>query len=539
MPNNYADLSFQLGLRKMAGLRGVAPAIRLIDSETNEEVYVVEKNKQIHLTGCEMAALEADCIQIRYKSTATGSYNIVKNYLPQTTYSVTDTLSGSDILATKIEGSPKMPRARYASEGGATYFIYNDGATPVAQEFDTQQGIGGSPFLRVAYASQDPININNYNFSRSITFRATGYFEITLDESQSALYRDTGTNIELSNPDQQSDYNTYKTTTRGPFTPVDHATQTNGSFFKRKIIVKCVENSDSLNSPPSVIPTGTQSFGSSLLETAITTTSNTRTINRVALNVKGTKYANSIKKYFIETDSLSTDTVEVTDKNITIDVGLPYKVLRNRIFNNTIFDGSGSFGDFARVEIVGGVTTTVDMRNSNFINCKFVNVTFGTKDFKQLILDGSRFFNCEFVNCKFYLCPQNIIFNNCYFNNFGNYSGLFFFNGSDGNVFIDCRMRNITQPFSFNNSYGKNNINNLFYKVYCYDSLNLTSRCSFVKVTGDDSTDPPGAFVGNIAISNYISRSIGDPIIIESSASLNLFCVNYFESSGSIRLGKE
>ena len=49
------------------------------------------------------------------------------------------------------------------------------------------------------------------------------------------------------------------------------------------------------------------------------------------------------------------------------------------------------------------------------INCKFKNITFGTKDFKQLILDGSKFFNCEFINCKFYIRPQNIIFNNCYF----------------------------------------------------------------------------------------------------------------------------
>jgi len=531
MPNNYADLSFQLGLRKMAGLRGVAPAIRWFDSSVSEEVYVVEKNKQIHLSGCEMTPLEADCIKIRYKSSATGSYNTVKNYYPQTSYTVTDTTDGGDILYTKIVGSPTMPRNRYGYE--TSYFTYKDGATTVAQEFDTQQGIGGANLLRNDYASQDPIGINNYNFSRSITFKETGYFEIILDEAQSALYKATSTNTILTNPDAQSNYNSYKTTTRGPWTPVDHSAHPNGSLFKRKIIIKCVENFDVLNS--TTIIASTDTITSSLLESAYTPNTS-RTINRVDLTIQGTNYTSSINKYFIETSSLSSQTMVTDDKNITINSGSTYKVLRNKIFNNTIFNGSG---DFVKVEVTAGVTTTVDMRNSTFINCKFKNITFGTKDFKQLILDGSKFFNCEFINCKFYIRPQNIIFNNCYFNNHGHLSGLFFFNGSDGNVFIDCRMRNITQPFYFDNSYSKNNINNLIYRVYCYDSINISNRCSFIKVINNDDGYTPGVFVGNIVLSNYVARSVGDPIVIESSASLNLFTMNYFESSGSVKLGSE
>ena len=533
MPNNYADLSFQLGLRKMAGLRGVAPAIRWFDSSVSEEVYVVEKNKQIHLSGCEMTPLEADCIKIRYKSTAGGSYNTVKNYYTQTSYTVTDTTEdttdGGDILYTKIVGSPTMPRNRYGYE--TSYFTYKDGTTTVAQEFDTQQGIGAN-LLRNDYASQDPIGINNYNFSRSITFKETGYFEITLDEAQSALYKATSTNTILTNPDAQSNYNLYKTTTRGPWTPVDHSAHPNGSLFKRKIIIKCVENFDVLDS--TTITPNTDTITSSVLESAYTPTS-ARSINRVDLTIQGTNYTNSINKYFIETSSLSQQTMGTNDKNITINSGSAYKVLRNKIFNNTIFNGSG---DFVKVEVTAGVTTTVDMRNSTFINCKFKNITFGTKDFKQLILDGSKFFNCEFINCKFYIRPQNIIFNNCYFNNHGHLSGLFFFNGSDGNVFIDCRMRNITQPFYFDNSYSKNNINNLIYRVYCYDSINISNRCSFIKVINND-VNTPGVFVGNIVLSNYVARSVGDPIVIESSASLNLFGLNYFESSGSVKLGTE
>jgi hypothetical protein len=100
-------------------------------------------------------------------------------------------------------------------------------------------------------------------------------------------------------------------------------------------------------------------------------------------------------------------------------------------------------------------------------------------------------------------------------------------------------MRNITQPFYFNNSYGKNNINNLIYRVYCYDSINISNRCSFIKVIDNDDTDIPGVFVGNIVLSNYVSRSVGDPIVISSSASLNIFTMNYLESSGSIKLGKQ
>jgi uncharacterized protein YjbI with pentapeptide repeats len=529
MPNSYVDLSFQLGLRKMAGLRGVAPAIRWFDSSIGEEVYVVEKNKQIHLSGCEMTPLEADCIKIQYKSNALGSYNTVKNYYPQTSYTVTDTTDGGDILYTKIVGSPTMPRNRYDYE--TSYFTYKNGTTTVAQEFDTQQGINGSNLLRNTYASQDPIGINNYNFSRSITFRETGYFEITLDEAQSALYKITNTNSILTNPDNQSDYNLYKTTTRGPWTPVDHSIYPNGSLFKRRIVIRCVENFDVLNS--TIIPVNTDNITSSLLESAYTPNTS-RTINRVGLTIQGTNYTGSTNKYFIETNSLSSQTMGTDDKNITISSGSAYKILRNKIFNNTIFNGSG---DFVKVEVIAGVTTTVDMRNSTFINCKFRGITFGTKNFKQLMLDGSRFFNCEFINCKFYIRPQNIIFNNCYINNHGDLSGLFFFNGSDGNVFIDCRMKNITQPFYFDNSNSKNNINNLIYKVYCYNSINISNKCSFIKVIGN-TAGTIGVFTGNVVILNYISRSIGDVINIESSASLNLFAMNYFESSGSVKLGK-
>jgi len=241
---NYSDLSYNLGLRKLAGLRSVAPAIVL--NESSQDVYYVQQGKQIYLTGCEMTTLQADCLRISYKQLESDPYTIIKNYLTQTTFSVADTYddtNNTNLISTKISATPVMNKRKFGNENS---FRYSFNGSIILEEFDTYTGSSDSLMLS-ATSEYEPIAINNYNFSRSITFRATGYFEITLDESQSALYRDTGTNIELSNPDQQSDYNTYKTTTRGPFTPVDHATQTNGSFFKRKIIVKCVETGVNFN----------------------------------------------------------------------------------------------------------------------------------------------------------------------------------------------------------------------------------------------------------------------------------------------------
>ena len=87
----------------------------------------------------------------------------------------------------------------------------------------------------------------------------------------------------------------------------------------------------------------------------------------------------------------------------------------------------------------------------------------------------------------------------------------------------------------FDNSNSKDNINNLVYNTSMYVSGGISNTCSFLKVVSDSTS---GTFTGNLILKNTIQNSIGNPIVIESTASLNLFAFNNLESAGSIKLGK-
>jgi hypothetical protein len=531
---NYIDLGYYLGLRKLAGLRSVTPSIEYM--EGTDTVFFVQQDKQIYLTGCEMSALQADCIKISYKANPSNSYTVIKNYVSQTVFNVTNTYddtNNTNLISVKISATPVMNKRKFGNENS---FRYSYQGSTILEEYDTYTGATDNLSI-TGNAEQDPIGVNNYNFSRSFIFKTPGYYKIELDEAQSALYKTTSTNTILTNPDAQSDYNSYKSSTTGPWTPVDHASHQNGNFFKRQIIVKCVNNYDAILQ--SNIVTEINEFtGSPPPQTQTVynpSSADRRKISVKDLLINGQTYgSNQYEKYCIETNGLSTATFNASDKQITTNSST-YKILRNSIFSDIIFNGSG-ITNLVKIESTGGIITTVDMRNTLFKNCIFKGIVFGSKNYNQLILDGSTFESCEFINCKFYIRPKNILFKNCNINNTGNYAPIFNINGSDGNVFIDLIFNNVDRPFVFDNGDNKNNLNNLFYRVFSTDSPSATNRCSFVKVMQSNST--PGVFVGNIAMMNCIV-TVGDPIVIESSASLNLFTMNYFESSGSVKLGTE
>ena len=550
MQDNYTDLSFNLGLRKLAGIRSIAPAIQVYDLVTwSDTIYLVQKDKLIYLFGCEMTPLEADCIKIEYVSTPNV---LIKPYVSQTSFIVSnvsevDSNGATDYYSTSISGSPVMKRTKLNNESSFNYYAdIGSGVEQVVEEFDT--AIGTSELiLDNTYSPQNPTKINNYNFCRSFKFLVDGYYIITLDESKSALYNNIDTDYPISNPDSSTNYNQYKSTTRGPWSPTAYGTMKHGQFLKRRIIVHCVDSIDNpdlqtYEDSPINFNLNNQSLSDGNTNDDIVAGITLRTLTTVlkspnllisGASYDGTEPVYSSMGFCIDPTKANTEfTTSPTDTNIAVGHTFSVYNLRNRIFDSLIFSGSA---DFVKQEKLGGVTKTTDMRNSTFKNCKFTNITFGSPDGRQLLLDGSSFINCKFENCKFIISPRNMLIKNCTIDSRSNMNGFFECKGSDGNLFIDLKIKNCSHPFVFDNSNSQNNINNLVYNTSMYVSAGISNTCSFLKVVSDSTS---GTFTGNLILKNTIQNSIGNPIVIESTASLNLFAFNNLESSGSIKLGK-
>jgi hypothetical protein len=523
---DYSDQSFFLGLRRVAGIRSVAPAVKIKDPNyNNQEVFVVQKDKFFAFWGCEMAALRADCIRIQYRASFTDPLTQIKNYLTQTSFTVTDTPGNpGDIIYTEIDASPIMPTYHWLD---SSHFNYTK-----AREHDMFENYAN--LLRSEYSDVTSSSVTIYNFARALECLDVGYYEIELDETNSAFYRGplSPANRSISTPEDQSDYNLYKTITRGPWTPVDYSRVKNGRYLKRKIIVKCVDNKDPLNE--STISTTSMSVGTSfILESALNPTTAETVLSKPNLKIKGTNYPSDVKTYMIDFSNASNFvTVAGLDMNITVSGVTTCKNLRNRKFEHIHFDGNNS--DFVKKQT--GSILPVDMRNTTFKSCVFTNITFGTKEYNQLIMDGCTFEGCTFENCKFYLKGQNIFFYQCDISGRANLSSIFNFSGSDGNAFVGVNVNLSTCPFNFDNTYN-DNLNNFFLKVYVYHGNYIDSKVSFLKSTYKDVSR--GTFTGNIFVANYNKRTVGDPINITSSASQNLFVSNFFRSPGSISLGKD
>ena len=237
----YRNYSYYLGLRKLAGLRSVAPAVAYFDTNFGQTAYAINKNEVFHLWGCEMTALRADCVRIRYKSSSTGQWVVIKDYLNQTSLSVAGSSSGPD----HVQGFPQASGNFVGSDGNGNSTIYRANGVDYGNE-EKPYGPIGQPVIWHNDGSYAEIDVLFENFSRAFKFLVPGYYSIDFDITKSALYKQLTTNNPIVNPDEM-DYNNFSTNATVPWTPVDKATLEHGDLLVSNILVRCVDNVDVIN----------------------------------------------------------------------------------------------------------------------------------------------------------------------------------------------------------------------------------------------------------------------------------------------------
>jgi hypothetical protein len=530
-------------------MRSVAPAVRYIDSDLGEEAFCVRKDELITLWGCELMPLQSDCVKISYKSSPSASWQVLKNYLVQTSIAIsgghnpTDasyTFSGFPSLADNYELNDPL-YANGFQISGITYCREHD-----------------SPFKTVGYSLswiyrvQDDTHakVSYTNFGRGFRFYVEGYYKFEYDESRSALYRQTSSNFPIVNPDTQ-DYNTFKYNGSVPWTPSDSSLYEHGDSLVRSIIIKCKSNFDVVSN--STYVNNNVSISSSNIESFVALTAD-NICKKVGLNIKSKSYllpsANGsvLARQYCASDNFLIDVsstgvassvINQFDKAMGVQSGEVVKNLRNRTFDTANFLGPGDFVQhIASTPGSLDCAQKIDMRNSRFYNCIFKNVIFGSPGNSQLILDGSLFFQCSFFNCKFYLNGQNIAIKNCNVNNSSVRDGFLIFNGSYGNMISDVIFKDTDKPFVFVNGVNANR-NNFIMMNNCSQAGDVEiGSCPFVNVVGDSNNS--GSFSGNIVMRNYIDDGSGDPIRIEkTSAHGNFFGGNYMISHGNVSLADD
>ena len=237
----YRNYSYYLGLRKLAGLRSVAPAVAYFDTNFGQTAYAINKNEVFHLWGCEMTALRADCVRIRYKSSSKGQWVVIKDYLNQTSLSVAGSSSGPD----HVQGFPQASGNFVGSDGSGNITIYRANGVDYGNE-EKPYGPIGQPVISHNDGSYAEIDVLFENFSRAFKFLVPGYYSIDFDITKSALYKQLATNNPIVNPDEM-DYNNFSKNATVPWTPVDKATLEYGDLLVSNILVRCVDNVDVIN----------------------------------------------------------------------------------------------------------------------------------------------------------------------------------------------------------------------------------------------------------------------------------------------------
>lgn len=542
----YTDLSFYLGLRRLAGIRSAAPAVIVIDQNLGQEVYVVRKNEIITLWGCEMMPLQSDCIRISYKSTASSSWTVLKDYLAQTSLGI----FGSNVSADPnlfLSGSPSLADNYELNDP-----VYKDGfkisGVTYCREHD-------SPFKTVGYSGswiyrqeqQIHAKVSYNNFGRGFRFFQDGYYKFDYDESKSALYKKTTGSANPVDPDA-ADYNTFKYNGSVPWTPVDRSLYEHGDVLLRSIIIRCATNFDAVANA-SYSDSDLSSLNPTVSSLPINTNQNI--CRKIGLQVKsksydvsgGSKPTCSANGFLIDISSagVASTTVNQFDTNMSFTSGTIVKNIRNRTFDTINFVGPGDF--VQHISPIPGsdyCAQPVDMRNSRFYNCTFKNVIFGSPGKSQLILDGSIFFQCNFESCKLYLNPKNILFKNCTVNNSSVSEGFLIMNGSFGNMFTDLIVKDTNRPFVFVNNENSNNSNFIIMSNFSQGGDVELGSCPFVNVVPGSNTANSSSFSGNIIMRNYIDDGSGDPVRIEkTSAHGNFFGGNYMISHGNLSLAED
>lgn len=526
----YSDFGVYLGFRKLAGIRSVAPAVHFFDQSLGISAYAVEKNSLIHIWGCEMTALMADCIKISYSSDGK-NYFIVKNYLEQNAFVQ---LGGHSPIEESFYGygSPSLSK-NYVAES-ADFIVSNKN---YGSEEHAHGGMSRGSLL-LNKGKEIHFDVLAENFIRAFKFYVEGYYKIEIDVSKSSLYKSLDKSYPAVYPESYP-YDNFRKRPVFPWSPIDPSSYEHGEFLVSEVILKCVSKFDVISKR--VYENITLNIEENVIN-GITLSTYENVCNISGLKVLPLQYE---KKYDlhrnygflinIDSDLVDSYTVGIFDKNHYIEKGVLVKNLRNRIFDSTEFVGPADF--VMQIPYFGSngeSVQPVDMRNSRFFNCKFNSVSFGSNDYKQIILDGSVFEGCEFENCSLSISCNNVIFKNCIIKNSIISKGFASLENSNKNAFIGNRIIETVNPFSF---YGKS-CSNLFAFNSIDSGLAYGNLSCFLNADSTDSDK--NEFSGNIIIKNNINTSDGSPLHLGKISSYgNLIAFNSINSFGSISISEE
>lgn len=529
----YSDFSFYLGLRKLAGLRAIAPSISYFDTLLGQEAQAVNIGQIFHLFGCEMNALLADCVQISFKRNPSDSWTVIKPFVTQTSFSVygSSLPSGQGL---SVSALPSLP-ATFVGDGSVFFFE----GMHCAQEEHPYGGRINETYWIKSNTKEIHIDVMLENFSRAFRLFSEGYYEIKFDQTSSAMYSQVNDNNLVTDPDS-SGYLEFRKSGLPPWTSVDRSMLEYGHLLFDSIVIRCVDHYDVIQDAAFSdlsVSVSSQSVVGLDMSTQV------NIFRKPGLVVKAKRYVTKLgcssDSYLLDlivSSVLSTVTTAI-DNNIAVSTGSYIKLLRNRLFDGVIFNGPGDFVQHLPPDIGSGYCALpVDMRHSKFYHCIFNGVKFGASHGSQLIMDGCLFYSCEFVNCQFNVSAKNMLFSKCKVNNNGIPGGFFVSHGSFGNVFSGMFITDTNNAFIFMGSdYG--NDNNMFSFINIDSSTNIGYSSSFVSAF--PSGDISGSFSGNIFLRNHVDKCDGDPVFFgKTNAHGNLFIGNYFLSSGQISLAR-
>lgn len=508
---NQNNLFYYLNLRNLAGLRSVAPSIRYIDGEEQSEAYAVHMNESVYLWGCEMAPLSGDCITIEYRPPGGARFEEIKSPIYQDEYRVV-----IENNSKKIQGYPNLPleiskNPEYYSSYFNNELVLKEVAPPGSNDAEN---------LFVKFGESSPIEVIRQNFIRCFRFLKTGYYKITLNESSSALYRQTSNEYPISNPDEQINYEDYLTKSSGPWIASDGLNDDYKKVLKKTIIVNCLDNFDII--ADSNYKNLEFDIDSQANYDALYLDSTSKIVNGFDVIISGKKYKDSVfeeSKYLIGLDGAITNEfiLSKSDKVLnTYSKNITYN-LRNKKFEGIRFHGPAHFVEVLKITNNENGYALVDLRGCVFSNCTFDSVSFGTQYVDYLILDGCKFSGCTFNNCEFYCSPQNTSFVQCQIVGSKNSSGFFNFHKSNGNIIIGCNFASVVDPIKFTNfSYTVDQVteehdhkNNIILFNSASRNNFINSNSSFISVNGENSFNYLSNFSGNMVMSNYVAESMG------------------------------
>ena len=521
---NHIDLGFHLGLRKLAGLRSVAPSIEHYDADIGSLSYAINLGAEFNVWGCELAASGSDCLKIEFNanpSSTSSTWIVIKDLVSNTSFTEVSSPNYSFLASPAIDTISTVRDFTDSSYG------FESNVYPTSNS---------DHWVKLNESSHAVILFEN--FHRSFTFLKEGYYRISFNQTSSSMYLNGTQDLDALPYDQQRQF-------KFPWKPVDKTILEYSDLMFDSLVVKVVYKFDVINqlSYERKELFINIDFNKTNTVVGLVVDTDSNSCLRPGLIVKSKKYsppttACSGYGYLLDADTALNTNTTLLDKNISVIQNTVTKNFRNKKFSGISFIGPGDFVKHSIPEVGSTYCSSIiDMRNSSFFDCKFDNITFGGDSGSQLILDGSLFCRCNFVNCRFFISPKNIRFTACDVYNSMVSSGFLMFYGSYGNNFTGMRIRNTNRPFVF-----LNDKNNNYSNIISFTNASLSSsycfNYPFISVLSTSLTTY--SFSGNIFLRNHVDSCSGDSVFITKvNAHGNLFCGNYFFSSGSISLSEK